>query len=302
MRYKTAAALEMAVRDAAKASPQDTNRAIAGFYFHRLLCRVFSEPDPRFVLKGGLGMLARVPDARSTRDIDLSTEAYSGKEAVEELKRLAAKDLEDFVTFRFEGAVRIRLDDGYRSGHKVTFVPLLGGRPMSRVSVDLVADSIPCGSPDRVSPADRLAIEGIPTCEYLVYPVASAVADKVSGVMEVHDGRPSSRLKDLVDIAVYLTRERFALSDLRERLQLEVTLRNLDISGGFAVPATWENTAYASSYQRLAGKTGLPSELRDMHAAESLARRCINPALDDGLPDTNEWDPERRQWVKPTSY
>lgn len=63
MRYKTAAALEMAVRNAAKASPQDTNRAIAGFYFHRLLCRVFSGPEPRFVLKGGLGMLARVPDA-----------------------------------------------------------------------------------------------------------------------------------------------------------------------------------------------------------------------------------------------
>lgn len=35
MRYRTAAALEMAVRDAAKASPQDTNRAIAGFYFHQ---------------------------------------------------------------------------------------------------------------------------------------------------------------------------------------------------------------------------------------------------------------------------
>lgn len=63
IRCKTAAALEMAVRNAAKASPQDTNRAIAGFYFHRLLCRVFSEPEPRFVLKGGLGMLARVPDA-----------------------------------------------------------------------------------------------------------------------------------------------------------------------------------------------------------------------------------------------
>ena len=64
MRYRTDAALEMAVRDAAKASPQDTNRAIAGFYFHRLLCRVFSDPEQHFVLKGGLGMLARVPDAR----------------------------------------------------------------------------------------------------------------------------------------------------------------------------------------------------------------------------------------------
>jgi hypothetical protein len=35
MRYRTPEALEMAVRDAAKASPQDTNRAIAGFYFNQ---------------------------------------------------------------------------------------------------------------------------------------------------------------------------------------------------------------------------------------------------------------------------
>lgn len=48
MRYRTPAALEMAVKAAAKASPLDTNLAISGFYFHRLLCRVFSEKDRKF--------------------------------------------------------------------------------------------------------------------------------------------------------------------------------------------------------------------------------------------------------------
>lgn len=51
MRYRTPAALEMAVKAAAKASPLDTNLAISGFYFHRLLCRVFSEKDRKFVQK-----------------------------------------------------------------------------------------------------------------------------------------------------------------------------------------------------------------------------------------------------------
>lgn len=299
MRYKSAAALEMAVKDAAKASARDTNRAIAGFYFHRLLCRVFSEPEPNFVLKGGLGMLARVPDARYTRDIDLSTDAYSAEEAVTELRRLAAKNLGDYVTFRFEGAERIRLDDGYRSGHKVTFVPLLGGRPMQRVSVDLVADSIPCGIPDRVTPADRIEIEGIPTCDYLVYPVASAIADKVSGVMEEHDGRPSSRVKDLVDIAVYLSNEQIALGDLRGRLRLEVALRGLDLARGFEVPEAWGDRVHESQYRKLANKTGLPEELRDMSAAEGLVRQCIDAAIRHDLPDTLEWDPASMSWRKP---
>ena len=41
---KTPAALEMAIKAAAKASPLETGRAVSGFYFHRLLCRVFSKP------------------------------------------------------------------------------------------------------------------------------------------------------------------------------------------------------------------------------------------------------------------
>lgn len=50
--YKTAGALKMAVKAAAKASPMDTGRAVESSWFHRLLCRVFQEPDSGFVLKG----------------------------------------------------------------------------------------------------------------------------------------------------------------------------------------------------------------------------------------------------------
>ena len=59
-------ALETAVKEAARRSPLDTSRVVAGFYFHRLLCRVFSEPGSPFVLKGGLSALARTTDALRT--------------------------------------------------------------------------------------------------------------------------------------------------------------------------------------------------------------------------------------------
>lgn len=85
VKYKTPAALEMAVRNAARESPMDTNRAIVGFYFHRFLCRVFSEDDCRFVLKGGQSVLARTLDARVTRDIDLVAQEESLEEAVADL-------------------------------------------------------------------------------------------------------------------------------------------------------------------------------------------------------------------------
>src|SRR5699024_8518549 len=90
--YSSPRALEMAVKEAAKRSAMDTNRAIAGFYFHRLLCRVFSNPCSPFVLKGGLGALARTTDARYTRDIDLATNSLDIDAAVDELRALASKD------------------------------------------------------------------------------------------------------------------------------------------------------------------------------------------------------------------
>ncbi len=156
MRYKTPAALEMAVKEAAKKSPLDTNRAIAGFYFHRLLCRVFSDPDSPFVLKGGQSVLARTVDARATRDIDLLARETSVEAAVADLRRLAGIGLDDFISFSFDKAEPIKADDEYRSGMKVWFTPSLGGKSLKAVSVDLVVDEVDNVAPDMVS-AEELA-------------------------------------------------------------------------------------------------------------------------------------------------
>ena len=53
MTYKSAAAVEMAVKSASSASSLDTGRAVSSFYFHRLLCRVFAGNNKKFVVKGG---------------------------------------------------------------------------------------------------------------------------------------------------------------------------------------------------------------------------------------------------------
>ncbi len=71
MRYKTQEALEMAVKAAARRSAHHADRAMTGFYFHRLLCRIFNDPNLGFVLKGGQSILARTVNVRATKDIDL---------------------------------------------------------------------------------------------------------------------------------------------------------------------------------------------------------------------------------------
>ena len=98
MRYRSPKALEQAVKAAARRSGRDVGKAIAAFWRDRLLCRVFSTPEPEFVLKGGQGMLAKVPDARETRDIDLLGTSGNLDEALDELKALSSKDLGDYLT------------------------------------------------------------------------------------------------------------------------------------------------------------------------------------------------------------
>ncbi|MDA8208611.1 MAG: nucleotidyl transferase AbiEii/AbiGii toxin family protein, partial [Actinomycetota bacterium] len=72
-------------------------------YFNRFLSRIFSDgTSSDWVLKGGTGMLARVPNTRATRDIDLHLQSASLDEALQELVRLASIDLGDH--FRFESS------------------------------------------------------------------------------------------------------------------------------------------------------------------------------------------------------
>lgn len=292
--YSSPRALEMAVKEAARRSPMNTNRVIAGFYFHRLLCRVFSDPDSPFVLKGGLGVLARTTDARYTRDIDLTTNSLDIADAVDELKSVALKDLDDFVSFGFISCNPIKVEAEYREGCTVTFDVFLGAKRIQTISVDLVADEIDCGKPDRVSPADRIELAGIESCDYLVYPAERAIADKVCSIAERHDGRPSSRVKDLVDIVVYARNVAFEFGSLSAVLKTEISARKLALYRIFCVPPEWGDVQ-ARQYKRLAEQAGIPARFHDIRNAEALAKELVEPCLA-GWTGLHVWNTEALAW------
>lgn len=295
MNYTSSKALEMAVKTAAKNSPLDTNRAISGFYFHRLLCRIFSEPSTPFVLKGGLGMLARTTDARYTRDIDLTTSTLNIENAIDELKRLAGKNLNDFVSFVFLDWHPIKAEDKYREGYSVSFDTYLGSKKIQTVSVDLVADQLDCGIPDRLEPADRIVVRGLEEYDYLVYPAEKAVSDKVCGIMERHNGRPSSRVKDLVDLAIYMRTVSFDYHTLAITLGTEIKVRGLEERiKRFAIPKEW-GEAQARQFTNLASKINLPKQLSTMKLAEQMAAHLIDPCFSekDGL---STWSIDDLSW------
>ncbi len=103
--YARAKGVEDAIKAAAKRANADdpaltANERIRLEYFNRFLSRVFSDgPNSEWVLKGGTVMLARVGSTRATLDIDLYRGGYGVDDAVEDLRRLAARDLGDLFRF-----------------------------------------------------------------------------------------------------------------------------------------------------------------------------------------------------------
>ena len=294
MRYKSAFALEMAVKAAAVASPMETGLAMSAFYFHRLLCRVFAGGNDSFVLKGGRAMLARTVDARATRDIDLLSTEENLDQALGELIRLVETDLGDFVTFEFAGSHPIKAEDEYRNGLSVRFVPIIGAKRLQHVSIDLVVDEVPLEGAERIAPADRIEVDGLETCDYLVYPVEAALADKLCGIVETHGGRASSRVKDLVDIAVYATTTVVDGTRLQSRLRLESAARHISLGDSFDLPEVW-GVSQERQFAKLCQRTGLPEALRAIEAAAELAGKLLNPAIRREA-EGKRWNPETREW------
>lgn len=294
MKYKTPAALEMAVRDAARQSPMDTNRAITGFYFHRLLCRVFSEDNGRFVLKGGQSVLARTFDARVTRDIDLVAQEESLEEAIADLVQAASVDLDDFVSFIFDRAEQIKAEDEYRCGTKVWFTPFMGTKKLQPISIDLVVDEVRGLEPEVLTPVDRLNIDGLSVCDYRVCRAESALADKLLAMLELHDGRASSRIKDIVDILVYAKTCSIDGATLAERVEKEASARKVTMPDEFAAPLWWKQNGSAQ-YAKMARQAGVFGFATNIAEAEMLVNRLYAPCFGCSMA-ARSWNPQTMRW------
>ena len=72
MRYENAGQFDRAAKKSIRESGRESGVAYREMLRDRFLCRIFSEDDPRFLLKGGAGMLVRIPGARATKDVDFA--------------------------------------------------------------------------------------------------------------------------------------------------------------------------------------------------------------------------------------
>lgn len=297
----TSAAIKEAARGRSKATGEDVGRLIKMAHFDRLLARVFADEErTEWMLKGGSSILARVPNARSTKDLDLVRTGGDLDEAEESLRRLAETDLGDHVRIRLvESKDTAQADNQPEVKARRLVFELQDaetGARIERIPVDLVVEHPPIGRVETAEPSHRLqTARSIPGVNYRLFPISDQIADKVCATMQEYgNGRRSSRAKDLVDLVVFSKTQEVDLEELSCAIEAERLLRRMPPIGHFNAPEQW-----SSPYRKLAKKTPACGGVEDLAEAEKVASDLIDPALQ-VVRSSATWIPGRG-WLSPGS-
>jgi hypothetical protein len=290
--YSTAQAFGASLTDRFKAaaarSPYSVSQLRRQFAYDRLLARLFRDSVTGWVLKGGISMIARLPVARHSADIDLAAALDSPHDALAALRIAAAIDLGDFFTFDFDQPrSMVQGVDGIR----VAAQARLGPRLFERFGVDLVTATVVTGTVEQADPIVDLDIPGLVRPTYRLYPLADTLADKFMGIIERHGQRPSTRFRDLVDIVLIARSQPVDVSALSVALVSECCRRELALPDQFDVPdrPLWE-VGYRTAARDVPGVAE-----QTLVAAIGTAQRLFDPVLDGSA--RGHWDPHRLCWA-----
>lgn len=305
--YRDWRSLELAIKDSARAAVRQAgpghgaatvDARIRQARFDRFLCRVFaSGEDSEWFLKGGMSMLARVARSRSTKDIDLASETAAGlADAERALTALVQADLGDHLTFRLVRSVPTGLGDNQPEvlTRRLVFACLDADHDtqIDTIMVDIVVGPPPVGRPETIEPANRLRLKRpLVTHPYRLFPIADQIADKVCATLSTTygAGKPSSRVKDLVDLVVLTHTQRVDLRELRTAITAKRLASGMEPFDQFAIPAEWTRTYPATA-------KGIPSA--ESHTAETaalLVARLVDAALV-ASPTDGTWNPQELTW------
>lgn len=273
-RFNQPRSFQMALNSAAKNSPR-RQTAMDDHVRHQFLARIFASPTEPWVLKGGTAILARVHDARATKDVDLMRQGGL-EEAIGALRRACAVDLGDWLTFEVQTPKRMSGGQPNVDGRRINISVTLGAKALTPVKVDLVVGSFMTAEPERIDTSPPYKIEGVDlNVPMRLYPAVDHVADKICATAELHSGgTPSSRVRDLVDIVVLASTATFSLTDLQAAIRGEWLHRQLPGPPFFDPPLAWART-----YGKAARDVPWLGPLQEFETASRFAEMFLSPAL-----------------------
>ncbi|MFN0281760.1 MAG: nucleotidyl transferase AbiEii/AbiGii toxin family protein [Kineosporiaceae bacterium] len=289
------------IRAAARGRGVSAQQLQRQFLLQRFLARVFDVPDGPWVLKGGAGLLVRIPGARHSQDVDLARADADVTTAVAELRELAGRDVGDPLRFVVGDPTAMT---GARPGAQVRVDVYLGATRFDRFPVDLVAGGRLVDRLEHTRPAPVVDVPGIPELPtFTLYPLADHLADKICAMYEVHgpQGQPSTRYRDLVDILLIIATFALDGDEAAAALAGEAARRALDLPTTLVSPGP----GWPAGYRAVARDTSLDPTLHDLDTALTAAGRCVNALLAGtvlagtvlaGTTTPGRWNPTRLGW------
>lgn len=170
----------------------------------------------------------------------------------------------------------------------------MGTKKLQPISIDLVIDEVRGLEPEVLAPIDRLNIEGLPVCDYRVCRVESALADKLLAMVEMHEVRASSRIKDIVDILVYAKTCFVDGTTLVERVEKEASARKVAMPEEFVAPLWWKQNGSAQ-YIKMARQAGVLDLAGNIAGAEGVVNRLYTPCFNHSA-NVRKWNPQTTGW------
>jgi len=267
-RYATAAALRAALEDRLKAMAAeqglDLQRLRRQVAFDRLLCRLFRHADSPWLLKGGYAMELRIRSARTTRDIDLAlrrlpegAKDWNPVVMRDLLTQASDVDLGDGFAFVI-GEPTLDLDAAPYGGSRFPIDARMAGRRFISFHLDVSAGDVLREPFELLEGHDWLGFAGIAPSKVPAISREEQFAEKLHAYSLPREGRPNSRVKDLVDLLLLF--ESGTLDPDRVGQCIEATFRRRDThpvpSSLGPPPQTW-----AEPFADLASKCGLSQDL-----------------------------------------
>ncbi len=288
--YATAAAFRRAVEHRLKAQAATRGRQLEQlrreFLFQRLLALIFAAPDNAWVLKGGASLLMRLPAARYSRDLDLlRLGQVHPDDALADLRDLTAPGDGDHLTFVLGEAATYSTTNPVL---EISVAAYIGG-PYQQFSIDLATDLHMIAAPDRITPKPVVELPGLSELPAIcVYPITDQVADKICAMYELYGDRrtPSSRYRDLIDLALIVSSCELDAALVSAALHAESARRNIRLPTALVAPAS----NWSSGYRAYARKTRIDAALHDLESALRHVGMCMNPLLGQTR-TTGRWQP-----------
>jgi len=274
MRYESGSAFRMALehrlRDEALDSGVPLVRLRKTVAFDRLLARLVALRSDVWLLKGGFALQLRMAGrSRTTKDIDLLLLESAG-DVHAFLSDAAADDLGDWFDFEIAWPVAIPNEIGMR----LSVVSRLDGRIFEAFHVDVGLGDKVVESADILQTTGLLRFAGIAPTLVPCYPVSQQVAEKLHALTLPRGAQGSSRVKDLVDLALIAESAPPDVSALRSAIDATFSSRATHPrpKGLPDAPSDW-----AIPYRRLATEAGLAASTLD--AGMMKVRAFLEPAL-----------------------